>query len=550
MLSVFRGTLPHVHGLRQASLDSLLIDVATTRGAELIGSPVKRVGYDREQRPVLWYGDAAEERTLTADFIAFAGGVNESAHPIAGRHTSTDLFRMLQPAYVPPRLRKALIIELAAPPDCNELAEGRVHYLDSSVDNLRLDMCSILPKEDYFTITLIGGSVDAAESKKDNLDLVRRFLSTPRLRRLLPNDADLRVRCMCNPNIVVGTAKMPFAQHAAAVGDMAATRQYKDGILAAHDMARDLAEVIVEHGIDIESLASCYGPAVARFRRDNRFASLIFFLYRRFFTSRSLSRVIYQTFVGERKSQRRTRRSFEKIFWAISSGDEDYEQIARAMLRPSTLWRILTDGLFVTLRNWLTEKTFGLQWAGIGRFPTAVPYERLLDQRADLINGRNREFECIYTIHLRAPADDARRLLAELGKPSRPYLNPRWVRILQVSGEPLGPGCTIRYRIFGGALSFDIVQEESADENLIRYRVVGSFADGGSFIFLIQPMSASHCTLTVYLSFDYKRGASPAERLLWWVFRSLFPEYVHDVIWNHALCEFRQVLEDRRSGSG
>jgi flavin-dependent dehydrogenase len=545
MLSVFRGTLPHGNGLGHASFDEFLIDAATDQGAELIGSPVQRVFYDLEQHPVLCYNAAGRERTLTADFVAFACGVNERAHPAAGRLTASDLFRMLQPAYVPPRLRKALIVELAAPRDCIELTGGRLHYVESSADDLRLEMCSLLPKDGFVTITLIGGSVDDAMSNRDNLAVIRRFVATSRARRILPADSELRIRCVCNPSIVVGTATMPFAHRAAAIGDMAATRLYKDGILAAHDMARDLAEVIFERGIDSAALATGYGSTVDQFRRDNRYARLIFSLYRWFFTSRSWSRIIYQTFASERKSQYGSSRSFEQIFWAVSSGDEDYQQIAWAMIRPATMWKILIGGVFVTIRNRLTELTFGLDWAEIGRLPTAVPIERLRDLREKLIEGRSHEFECGYTIHVRAGQDEARRLLAELGEPARPYLNPRWVQIRRVSGEPLQTGCVIRYQIFGGVLSFKIVQQESGDENLIRYKVIDSFPDGGSFTFLIEPVSESHCAVTVHLAFDYKRGTSPTERIVWWAFRSLFPKYIHDVLWNHALCEFNQVAEDR-----
>ncbi|MDH3989310.1 MAG: hypothetical protein OEV34_09295, partial [Gammaproteobacteria bacterium] len=62
---------------------------------------------------------------------------------------------------------------------------------------------------------------------------------------------------------------------------------------------------------------------------------------------------------------------------------------------------------------------------------------------------------------------------------------------------------------------------------------------------LIEPDTATTCELTVYLAFDYARGTSAAERLFWWAFRLLFPEYVHDVLWNHALCEFKQAAEEK-----
>ena len=546
MLSVFRGTLPTSRKRGSGSLDSWLIDAAIQEGAELVGGTVTRVYYDKRRRPILDYRLSGEDCSMAVDFVAFAGGVNETTRTQFGRQTSADLFRLLQPAYEPPELRKALIIELEGPPECAELTDGRLHYLESSLDELHLDMCSVMPKQGHFTISLIGPSVDRADSHKDNLEIARQFLRTPRVCRVLPCGADLTIRCMCNPYIVVGTASRPFAHRAATLGDLAATRRYKDGMLAAHDMASVLAKAVVEVGVDARSLAAAYGPTINRFRRDNRFASLIFFLYRWVFTSTIWSRIIYQTYAYERKTSHAPDRSFERIIWAISSGDKDYEQIAKAMLRPSTIWRILVSGVLVTVRNWLTERAFGLSWAGVGRFPVAVPRETLDARREQLLDGRSHEFECIYSIRLRTSADVARRFVGQLGESARPYLHPRGVQIERVRGEPLNTGCMIHYRVFAGALSYYVVQEESGNENIVFYRVLGSFADQGSFIFLIEPESAASCVLTVYLAFDYERGTSAGDRLFWWAFRSLFPSHVHDVLWNHALCEFKQAAEASR----
>jgi hypothetical protein len=129
---------------------------------------------------------------------------------------------------------------------------------------------------------------------------------------------------------------MPFGPRIAAVGDMATSRQYKDGILAANTMASSIAETITERGIDSANLAAGYGRTVDEFRRDNRYASIIFTLYRWFFINPFLSRVIYQTFTSEKKTKTEKQRTFKQIFWAISSGDLSYEKIAWMMLRPHT----------------------------------------------------------------------------------------------------------------------------------------------------------------------------------------------------------------------
>ena len=105
------------------------------------------------------------------------------------------------------------------------------------------------------------------------------------------------------------------------------------------------------------------------------------------------------------------------------------------------------------------------------------------------------------------------------------------------------PGCVIQYRVFAGLISFSIKQQFTGDENLIRYRVRNGFAHGGSFLFQIEPESPGGCRLTVYLAFDYARGSNLASRIFWRTFRLLFPEYIHDVLWNHALCQLKQLAE-------
>lgn len=543
MLSVFRGALPYGRDTEHHSFDSLLLDAAISRGAELISNKVHAACYNEEGKPVLSYNANGSERRLTADCVIFAGGVNEKSDERGGRLSSTDLFRMLQPRYTPPALRKALIFELKAPHGISGVLAGEMHFIESSVKKLKLDMCSIIPKRNYFTVTLIGRSVDRAETHKQNFKVIQDFLAIPQIRRTLPPTMGLNVKCVCNPYIVVGSAKMPYGHRIAATGDMATSRQYKDGILSAHNLTRDLATVILEDGVDSASLKNGFAKTLARFRRDNHFATVIFSLYRWFFTSPFLSRVIYQTYTSERKKIPKPRRSFEKIFWNISSGDDSYENIAWSMLRPKTLWKILSGGVYVTARSWLAERVFGLDWFGIGRFQTAVSSERLEEKRNSFTAGKRNDFECMYTIHLRTDSDAVLSLLAEFGEAGRRYLNPRWVRISRASGVPLHPGCVIDYRVLFGLVSFSIEQQDSIDKHLILYHVRNGFAHGGTFLFEVEQIDPGHSLLTVYLAFNYARGASMMSRLYWRLFRLLFPEFIHEVLWNHALCEFKQTVE-------
>ena len=76
------------------------------------------------------------------------------------------------------------------------------------------------------------------------------------------------------------------------------------------------------------------------------------------------------------------------------------------------------------------------------------------------------------------------------------------------------------------------------------YKVNGGFAHGGYFVFEVDPLPSGYSDVTVYLGFDYARGHSLPTQVYWRLFRFLFPESIHDVLWNHALCEFRQRAEN------
>jgi hypothetical protein len=553
MSSVFRGTLPFGQHLPEDCFDALLLRVATDAGAEVIGSRVFRAAYDSKGRVDLSYQVNNIETVLKADFAIFAGGVNDRVDKSHTLPTAMELFHQIQPAYFPPRLRKALIFELEAKDATGMAEEGELHFVESSSGKLRLDMCSMLSKRGYITVSLIGRSVDGSFSHQQNLNVIKDFLSLPQIRRVLPPQMRLCVRCICNPSLVVGTARMPFGDRVAAVGDMATSRQYKDGILAAHNMAASIAATVFTTGVDCPSIASGYGGIIADIEKDNRYAAVIFGLYRSFFVNPMLSRIIYQAYTTEKKSKTSDQRRFRNIFWAISSGDLTYEEIAKALLRPATLWLVFRGGFLVTLRNWLAELFFAIRWRGIARFTTAVSRDDLSARRSELLpayswsaaDAHMPEFECIYSIRIRAGIETVRGLLAQFGEKDRPYLNPRWVKIRRTSGEPLHEGSVIRYSLFWGAMSFSIEQQPSSREDLIVYKVDGGFADGGLFCFEVKPLPAGYCLLTIYLVFDYARGSSPIGRVVWGLFRLLFPEFIHDVLWNHALCSLKQTAELR-----
>lgn len=552
MYSVYRGSLPfgqhHTH-----CFDAMLLGKAIGAGATLIGARVCSASYTADGRVRLGYLAHGMEAQVTADFVVFASGVNQRPDKADVVPTAIDMFQALQPHFLPPRLRKALIFELEAPSETGAALEGELHFIESSSDRLQLDMCSILSKRGFITVSLVGKSVDQSSTHKQNLQVIQDFLALPQILEALPPNMSPVIRCVCNPNLVVGTATSPFGQRIAAVGDMATSRLYKDGILSAHNMAERLAATVFDEGIDVHSLDVGYGPAITHFRRDNRYATLIFILYRWFFTIPFLSRIIYQTYASEKKAKPEKLRNFKRIFWAISSGDGDYRDIAWSMVRPSTLWLIFWGGVYTTLRNGLAEWIFGLDWHRIPRVPTAVSRRELISKRFALLPdqarfmrlGRLPEFECMYTIQIRSAPETALALLAQFGEADRPYLNPRWVRIRRTAGKPMAVGSVVSYSVLGGLIEFSIEMQPHTRDMLLVYKVRGGFADGGSFVFEVEPLPSGYCHLTIYLAFDYPRGRTLPERLYWRLFKWMFPEFIHDVLWNHALCEMKHLAETR-----
>lgn len=552
ILTVYRGSRPATRRDRHQSFDSFLLDQALAAGARLISAEVDDVRYGDDGRPQIHYHTGATREMLDADFAVCAAGVNEVACASARPSPVLESLRRLIPGFVPPRLRQALIFELEVDPHLSASLEGQLHFVEYGSKALRLEMCSLVPKRGYVTAVLMGESVDSLSGHAQNAAILRQFLELPHIRKLMPPTGRLRVSCSCNPNMVVSNARNPISDRIAVVGDMATSRLYKDGILSAHQTARALAETLLNRGSDREDLIRGYLPTLRRFQRDNRFAAVVFLLHRIVFGSSMLSRVFYQAVITERKDALRQDRRLKRILWQIASGDAYYEDVFLSIIHPATLWRILTGGLLITLRNYLTESVFGLRWEGFGRFTTGVARERFDAKRAEFARlftesgvavPSRPEFERMYTIRILAPRDQVLDQLGRFGEPDRRYFRPRWVRVERTSGTPNEPGCVIRYTVVSRHFQFHLVLEEISGGHLVVYRVRDGFARDGVLIFEIEKVAEDICTLSIYLAFDFNRGRTGIARPFWFLFRLLFPAYVHDVIWNHSLCVFKDVVE-------
>lgn len=557
--SVYRGSRPSRRRDPQQNLDGFLLQAAQIAGAEVIGAEVTGVARLANGKPVVTYRRDQAEAQVEADLLVFATGVNGKPGLRAEDNPMVRAIRQTLPKFEPPRLRRALIFEMELDATQPPWLYEELHFVEYGSKTLPLEMCSLVPKRGFMTAVLVGRSVDAAVEPDAARRIMRQFLALPHVRKLVPPRTRLRLACTCSPNMVVSTARHAFGQRVAVVGDMVTTRLYKDGLLSAQQTAAALAAAALEQGVDEESLRCGYGPVVEQFRRDNRYAGVVFLIHRVVFSSSVLSRFLYQAVITERKSTPAAQRLLENLLWKIASGDDRYEQVFRAMMRPSVVWSILSGGIAVTLRNYLAELLFGLRWSGLGRFTTGVALERLEAKRAAFAHWLAEfhlpvpsqfELERMYTIRIRSPRAKVFKALGRFGEPDREYLHPRWVRIQRVAGEPNTCGCTIEYRVVLPRFSFQLTLEHVVENQLAVYRVQNGFARGGVLIFELEARGPDTCDLSIYVAFNFPRGRNLITDSAWWLMRHGFPAFVHDVIWNHSLCQLKDCVEARHQSDG
>lgn len=551
MFSVYRGSRPKARIDKFVNFDSFLLEKAKEEGAKVIAGKVSGVERSSEGRMRLGYktteGNKVSDGTLGADFVVFAGGVN---HPVAGaRFTTNGLQRSLEglmPGFVPPKARRALIFELESDEESVRRMAGKAYFIEYGSKDLKIEMCSIMPKgERFITVVVIGKSVDDNEPR-----VKEKFLELPHIKKILPKNAKLKAVCACNPNMTVTAAMNPFSDRVAIIGDAVASRLYKDGIYSAYITAKTLADTMLEVGIDKASLKKGYEPVIRKFSRDNWFGRFVFMLNRLVFSSPSLSRILYQAISTERKTSDKDNRRLEAILWRIASGDDDYKKIFMSMFHPATAWSVLAGGALITLRNYIAERIFGIDWRGIGRYPTGIYKEELEGKRRRFIRDLHEyqiearpDFESMYSIKVMADKKDILEQLGKFGEKDMEYFSPRMIHVRRVQGRPNQQGSVIRYKFLFGLLSLDIILEGVVQGRYLVYKVKDGFAKGGVLIFNIDKVNEGECILSIYVAFNVPKGRRLPSRIFWRIFSWIFPSFLHDVIWNHALCKLKDIVE-------
>ncbi|MFH0728302.1 MAG: hypothetical protein V2B19_18435 [Pseudomonadota bacterium] len=550
MLSVYRGARPVNRIDRYCGFDSFLMENALKGGAELITANVDDVQSARDGSFVVHYQPLSERQFLNADFVVFAFGVNQVPGMKPERNPLVRSLQQLIPGFSPPLVRRTLIFELEAEPAVLKNLAGDIYFIESGSQELRLDMCSIIPKEQFVTVVLIGKTIDSAETREDITNIIHRFLNLPQVKKILPPEVHLA--CVCRPNMSIGAARRPYGHKVAAIGDIVTSRLYKDGILSAFLTASALARTLAEVGIDRNSLKKGYGPAIRRFILDNHFGALVFMLHGVMFSHPFFSRILYQAILTERKTKRQHQRKLENILWKIASGDDWYQGIFLAMISPGTLWLIFTGGLLITLRNHFTERVFGLDWRGIGRYTTGV-YKEEFESKSKKFKhivstmgigfSNGPEFEKMYSIKIKSSPGTIFKEIGKFGDEEQQFFRPRMIRVRRLSGKSLQIGNKLRYEVIYNLIDFTAVLEHYEDNEIIIYRLKSGFPSGGVLIFEIEPAAENISILSIYVAFSFLKGNRFFSSISRRLFKFLFPSYLHDVLWNHSLCKLKDIVE-------
>jgi len=554
MYSVFRGSLPGRRSGRPAGFDGFLLGAAVKEGARILYGEVQAVSYTRSGMPSLTVAaQSGAKVSFDASFVAFATGINaHCGHDYRDDPLIASLKR-LNPSFVPARTRKTFIFELDVGEDyLQRHLNHEIYFVEYGSPGLNLEHAALVPKARFLTVALNGKCVDDANLPRESRQVAHDFLTLPQIDRIFPGIAEAPITCACVPRMTVTTARSPFADRCAFIGDAVGSRLNKDGLYSAYTTATQLAETVLVNGIDKQALARGYGKTIKWLAADNHFGRMVFGLSRVAFTRPLVSRVVYQAFATECKERDERSRPLSKVLWKIASGTADYKEVLHDMSGSGVL-RSTLIGAAVTLRNLAFEGLFGLKWGDYGRYPTVVLREKREVLKGELASslgeklGGSPDFERMYTIKVRGSELEIMEELADFGRPAARFVNLRFVNVRQIRGAPNQVGSVIQYRMPFFGLSSEMHLTKRIGFETLLYQVDERLVNFGKLIFNITPTKDGNRRLAIYTSFRYKNGKGIVSRLLWDGVRLLFPEFVHDIVWNHALCTIKEDVERKHA---
>jgi flavin-dependent dehydrogenase len=556
MYSVYRGSLPGRRTGRPAGFDGFLLGEAVKEGARIQFGEVQAIAYSESGLPVLTIREPSGQiASLDASFVSIATGIN----PHYGFEDRADnLFtsvKQLNPSFAPGKSRKALIFELDVGEDfLKRNLNHEIYFIEYGSHQLALEHTALIPKGRFLTVAMIGKCIDEAFLPQDSRKLIHDFLTLPQVDRILPGIAKAPLACACAPSMTVATATSPFGNRFAIIGDAVGSRLNKDGLYSAHATASQLAQVVLHQGIDERALARGYGKTVKWLVADNRFGRIVFAVSRIAFSMPVLSRIVYQAFATEYKVHDKRSRPLSSMLWKIASGMADYQDVLREMCGYHVM-RSVFVGAAITLRNVLVELLLGLKWGDYGRYPAVVVKEKREGLKEHLASSlgmdleKSPDFERMYEIKIRGSNEEIMEELARYGHPDSRFLKLRFIDLRQIDGVPNQVGSVIQYTVPIVQLGAELRLTRRVGSETLIYQADERLVERGKLIFDIAPTKDGNRRLAIYAAFDYRKGKGIASRIMWRTARFLFPEFVHDVVWNHALCTIKEDVEGKRDHS-
>ena len=554
MYSVFRGEHPHDKKGTTQGFDAFLLNQARQLGAVVIRAEAVNIRTGPAGKPLVTMVAASGKRTVVeADFAAIATGINPFKETNREDNFIFRSFREINPLFIQPGKRRTMIFELKPGRGyLKKYMHKEIYFVVSGSKNLCLDHISLVPKGNYLTVALVGESIDKASFPQDTKKIIAEFFRLPQIRTILPH-VTLRntpVSCSCAPFMVSAPARGGVWDRMAVVGDALGSRLYRDGIFSAFVSAQALAGTVIHRGVDKKSLAQGYDRVIKWLETDNRYARCVMTLAHAALKSPILSRILYQAFATEMKLKEKEKWYLGEVLLDLGSCSKDYVDIFFKLIRASVLFSFLRGGV-KTVRNKLTELFFGLKWENRGRYPTVIIKEKrgyfknAIAAPLGITLNLSPGMERMYAIKIRAPARIIFEELGRFGAPGARFLNLRFLDVRRISGRANDAGSVVRYSLKGLPVRMDIRLSRSIPARSLFYEPDELFSKNGKLIFDIAPTKDGNNRLVIYTAFDFKQGRQFWDRLLWRVFKGIFPDFAHDVVWNHAICMVKMEAEKR-----
>jgi len=153
MVSVYRGSRPKGRPFRYFNFDSFLLDKAISEGAEVITGEVSDIEYSNIGKPLVHYKVGKDrEEIIEADFMVFAGGVNQIPGMKLEEASIVKSLQKLIPGFTPPRITKTLIFELDVGEEFLRSMEDEIYVILYGAKDLKLEMISLVPKGRFLTV--------------------------------------------------------------------------------------------------------------------------------------------------------------------------------------------------------------------------------------------------------------------------------------------------------------------------------------------------------------------------------------------------------------